>query len=414
MKTPTLLDALGPLDTDSTRALAARLEFAPPISVAAVVRTSALFSTFVDTLVKTCSGQDLGFGWAVFYRDHPVPFASGGDGLAVRATGKVPDVQFTAQTRLNVHSISKTICAAAVVRALHLNDAVTLDSPIGPFLRSDWDVAAGVGNVTFAQLLLHDSGLIDLTGPIDERSYAGVKWSVEHGLVQLPGLRDYQNVNFSLCRMLLPFIDGARDPHALNAMPETDFDTWTTDHFIATVRRHLFPADLPAEIVPEPNGPTPFTRYYDVDDGTVCDIEPLPQTNRAHVGASSWWMSAIEYGRFISRLRFALDYGAPGEAWSPWAAMSDPARSITPSALKSATYRLGMTEEEVGDAHPALAKSGGGGGGRPTTAWLGVRDLTATLCVNATGGDLFAEDDLAALKVLDKAARKAIAAAGPG
>ena len=389
MKAPTLRAAAVALATGgSARALADKLGFAPPTSLEAVLRKVRMFQTFVDVLLDTCRGQCTGFGYAVFDRDQPAPFAAAGEGLAVRADTTVPDVAFTENTRLNVHSISKTIAAAMIVRALHLNEDVTLASAIGPFLRPDWEPSPAVKAITFEQLLVHDSGLLDFANKvIDERSYAGMELAVQLGVVQPSGQRDYQNVNFALCRVLLPYIDGSLDALALNTMSAVDFNQWSTKHFIDEVRRHLFPSDLPADIVPEPNGATPFTRYYDVDDADVCDIEPLKVTHPEHVGASSWWMSAREYGRFISRLRFSTDYGESGEAWSPWSVISDPVHSIKPSMVKSAVYRLGMTEEQVGDTVPALAKSGGGGGGRPSTAWLGFRDLTAVLCINSSGGD---------------------------
>jgi hypothetical protein len=416
MKALTLREAFVAAATGgSARALADKLGVAPPISLEAVLRKVSMFQTFVDVLRDTCIGQCVGFGYAVFDRDRREPFAADGVGLAVRAKGDVPDVPFAADTRLNVHSISKTIAAAMIVRALHLNEDVGLGSAIGPFLRPDWEAPPEVKAITFEQLLTHNSGLVDIKSrSIDERSYVGMKQAVQAGLLQLPDQRDYQNVNFSLCRVLLPYVDGSREALALNTMSEADFNQWTTDHFINEVRRHLFPRDLPDDIVPFLNGPTPYTRYYDIDNDDVCDIEPLKATRAEHVGASSWWMSALQYGRFISRLRFRTDYGRRGESWSPWSEISDKAHSIKPSVLKSAVFRLGMTEEEVGDPEPALGKSGGGDDGRPTTAWLGIRDLTAVLCINSSGGDFGGADDaLKALKVLEKAARKAVSVAGP-
>ena len=206
-----------------------------------------MFGAFVTSLEANCGGQGIGFGYAVFDRDRV--FKTGGDGLAVRAVKKddIPSVKFTATTRLNVHSISKTICAA-----------------------------------------------INYDGAVDNRSYTGMKIAVQRGVVQPPGMRDYQNVNFALGRVLLPYIDGSRDARELNMLPEPEFNTWTTTHFIDEVRRHLFRFKGAARIAPTPNGPRPFTRYYDADTN-VCDIEPLPATNPEHVGASSWWISAVEY-----------------------------------------------------------------------------------------------------------------------
>ena len=92
--------------------------------------------------------------------------------------------------------------------------------------------------------------------------------------------------------------------------------------------------------------------------------------------------------------------------------MIDPDRSTKPSTVTGKVFRLGMSEEAVGDTVPALGKSGGGGGGRPTTGWIAIGDLTAVLCTNFSGGDLTSgdPDDLKAMTVLRLAGKAAVRA----
>jgi len=260
-----------------------------------------------------------------------------------------------------------------------------------------------VRDITFRQLLVHNSGLLNFENDrVDNRSLMAVKQSLlqaQIGIREPSGKRTYQNTNYSLCRMLLPYVDndGNSDLERgkLDTMArehEETFDNKTTRFFIDYVHKYFFaPCGLPGDIVPGPTGPPPFTRYYDFknSDPKVWEQEPQQETRWEHVGASSWFMSAMEYGRFISGLRFKKLFGKPGERWSPWLTMCDFDFSEKPSDEVTDVFRLGMTEfdtEHHEKAVVALCKAGGGG--NVTNGWLAFGDLTAVLLINSKGGTI--------------------------
>jgi hypothetical protein len=416
---PTLREALTYLWTDSSLKAARELKLDSPIHLKEMLgrvgKVTVKFDTFTEELIAICKGQCTGFGFAVFDRDKKK--RKGGSGLAVRPLGSTWGIDFTSDTRLNVHSISKTITAAVIVRALHVTNR-RLDEPIKGFLPKKWvddlkslkqpDSHFDVLDITFEQLLVHNSGLLNFDPHgVDNRSLMAVKKSLrraQKGTRQPSGKRTYQNVNYSLCRMLLPYIDNDKNSGLtkkdLDKMDEATFDSKTTRFFIDYVHKYFFaPCGLPGDIVPGPTGPPPFTRYYDFKkkDWTVWEQEPQQETRWEHVGASSWFMSAFEYGRFISGLRFKKIFGKPGERWSPWLTMCDFDLRTTPGEeLKdpSDTYRLGMMERKIDNHLPraVVALCKGGGGENVTTGWLAFGDLTAVLLINSKGGTLLPPD----------------------
>ena len=380
---------------------------------------------FVSALKDICR-ETIGYGFVVFDGANDEPVAMGGDGYAIREVF----IPFTPDTRLNIHSMSKTVTAAAITHALHLNGAVTLSDPIEPFLRPKWGIPedSDVRKITFEDLLVHDSGLTDVAGDIDERSLAGIRQSLEWGVDppfgQPRGLRTYQNVNYSLCRILLPHIDihSPLSKTDMDAMDEETFDQRTIEHFVGYIKEHFFdPLGVPPEIRPRPNpvGGGPFTRYYNflLPSESIPDLPDSALEER--VGASSWFMSAAEYGKFIAGLRYKKIFGRAGEDWSPWETMTDFDRRRKPSDEKSVRHRLGMKEEDVGLAKGvvALAKAGGGSGTYgPTTAWMAFSNVTAVLLINSRGGHIYSHlqpDDKPDLEAVD-ALRLAVRAALKG
>lgn len=393
MSTPTLRAAQKLFPSSTARQLAHILGFDGSFLLKEVLERANTFPELIAFVREICRNQCVGFSYAVFHRDEL--FEADGVGRAIIGDGVTADHGMSKDRRLNVHSMSKSLCAAVMVRALHLNPDVTLSSTIGPFLRPDWGMnpSGETGSITFEQLLTHNSGLDDISGKIViKESYDGVKEAVQRGIKEPLGQRGYQNCNFSLCRMLLPYVDpDGRSGFSrgdLNERSEDQFNRDTTDFFIDYVHTHFFqPLGLPDEIRPEVNGPPPYVRYYNFKNKSVYP-EPTKETQPEFCGASAWFMSAVEFGRLVTGLQFKKSFGRPGEEWSPWPTMSDPRHRVQPNTSKpgSTTYGLGVQEVRF-NGIVALGKTGGGGNTYgPTNAWFAFNDLTAVLLINSMGG----------------------------
>lgn len=105
--------------------------------------------------------------------------------------------------KLATASVSKTITAAALVRALYDNPSVSLDSPFAPYLPSHWTVHESLKYITFKQLLQHTSGIQKTW----EVSYDSLKKVARYGVLWSDvGKYKYTNTNYALMRLLIPRI----------------------------------------------------------------------------------------------------------------------------------------------------------------------------------------------------------------
>jgi hypothetical protein len=104
-----------------------------------------------------------------------------------------------------VASVSKTVTAAALLRALADTPAASLDSPFTPFLPAHWIIHNSLKNVTFRQLLQHRSGFKFSAGV----SYQAIKGNMASGVNMADiGTYDYNNVNYGIMRVLIPRLAG--------------------------------------------------------------------------------------------------------------------------------------------------------------------------------------------------------------
>jgi hypothetical protein len=112
---------------------------------------------------------------------------------------------------VNSASIGKTFTAIEVLDAL-ARHGVDVDAPIGPYLPPDWIKGPGIEQVTFAQLLTHAAGFrVDSNRILTDDDVAQEQVAV--GVrAEDPQTPVYNNINFSIFRDLLPYLEGQPDP----------------------------------------------------------------------------------------------------------------------------------------------------------------------------------------------------------
>jgi CubicO group peptidase (beta-lactamase class C family) len=145
-----------------------------------------------------------------------------------RTSANAPARLFLPSTKIPVASVSKVVTTLAAIRVLAKNN-VSLDAGIGGHLPSDWKLDPYVASITFRQLLQHRSGIKDYGN--NAQDYATLKafftQSVDPtkntmcqgaAVVNPPNPINpnnktacYSNYNFSIFRVLLPWIDGFVD-----------------------------------------------------------------------------------------------------------------------------------------------------------------------------------------------------------
>ncbi|NGZ07848.1 MAG: hypothetical protein CV088_00450 [Nitrospira sp. LK70] len=108
--------------------------------------------------------------------------------------------------RMHIASCSKLITAMAMTRALHVHD-LTASMKIIDYLPTYWQKGPNIDKITFDQLMTHRSGF--RVPETSDTFYTIMKQKVAEGVMSADlGQPYYQNMNFSLCRILLPVMNG--------------------------------------------------------------------------------------------------------------------------------------------------------------------------------------------------------------
>jgi CubicO group peptidase (beta-lactamase class C family) len=121
-----------------------------------------------------------------------------------RLAQDLPVRKMSIYDKYNIASVSKTVTAVALIRALADTPDASLGSPFAPFLPSHWSVNGSLKSITFKQLLQHRSGF-----KFGGVSYSEMKGHMEAGVnVADIGTYDYNNVNYGIMRLLIPRLAG--------------------------------------------------------------------------------------------------------------------------------------------------------------------------------------------------------------
>jgi CubicO group peptidase (beta-lactamase class C family) len=111
---------------------------------------------------------------------------------------------WTPDTRMHVASLSKIVTAIVMTRLLG-EAGIPPGTPIIDYLPRYWAKGPNVGQITFAELMTHTSGLA--FGSASSRSdFEWMKSQIAAGTTHR-GQYSYQNMNFGLCRILLATIN---------------------------------------------------------------------------------------------------------------------------------------------------------------------------------------------------------------
>jgi CubicO group peptidase (beta-lactamase class C family) len=279
-------------------------------------------NTFVNNFrnaINTGSPRPVGYQIAV--RDPQGVLVHSSATGSVTGSSGLPATDMTNLRRFDVASMSKTITATAMVAALedlaeHVPALrISLDSSIVPFLPTNWN-RTKISQVTFRSLLRHTSGLTGFYSGAD--TYEDLKLAVEAGPVAAHvGKFHYRNVNYSLMRLLIPYVvDGpaAYRPFEGNATKNAQITALSYRNY---VRGRVFgPLGLGGVDVFH-TGPLPETIYFNASRQAIPNNLNIPgydpaidgsgydMTANGHVltaGSGNWTLSAEEYSLFITRL----------------------------------------------------------------------------------------------------------------
>lgn len=232
---------------------------------------------------------------------------SGKDGVARRA-GDNQNVALdqSPTKRMNIASVTKTITAAAVLKAIQDKKAVghpnlTIHSKVDPFLPPAWVRGPGVKELTFRELLSQYSGMNNNGGSTSGESLQ--KW-IADGVTREKDEFKYINANIGIFRVILPYMLANEQTRAAwNKMAQTD-NAGLNASVSAEFRRHV------RETIFEPMG------IKDADFKSADPAATLLYNSTNEVkgyavgdwllsgGGGGWFLSAVDLARFLAHLRY--------------------------------------------------------------------------------------------------------------
>ncbi len=142
-------------------------------------------------------------------------------------------------TRMHIASVSKLMTAMGMIKALDMK-GVSEDSKIIDYLPSYWSKGKNIGKITFRNLMQQTSGFATTTSSSD---YGFMKGMVASG-VNGVGSYDYENMNFGICRILIPILMGniSKDVKFTDdtAINDSTWDAVTLYHYKNFMQTHVF------------------------------------------------------------------------------------------------------------------------------------------------------------------------------
>ncbi len=306
----------------------------------------------------------IGYQYAIFVGETLT--ASGSAGKAVLS----PPKAMSPDHKMTLASMSKTITAAAVMKALEMRNAaganLTIDSPIHPFLPRTWGHGPHVGDMTFKHLLKHTSGLRPVA---DEDLFSSLRQTVANGSTDRNWNNgEYQNCNYSLLRVLVANV--LLNGDASFAVPAgEDPGRYTARIYFNFVRDHvLAPVGLDTRSL-APALPHEANAYYHYVTKAVY-LDPDFDWHLLRVGAGHWFMSAKDLARWIAGLRHG--------------------RIVSPASFQLMTSQeLGMYRTSASVGAPEWNHNGGfvnNGAGMEGDWVMLPNGVTAVCMMNSIGG----------------------------
>lgn len=122
-----------------------------------------------------------------------------------RTIADPPASNFSIHDRLNPASVTKTVVAVALLRALEQN-GVSIHASIASYLPSYWSKHSSIYGITFQQVLSHTSGF--RTSTVGGYTFQHLQNLIAAGVKAEDKIPQYENINYGLARILLCYVDG--------------------------------------------------------------------------------------------------------------------------------------------------------------------------------------------------------------
>src|SRR4029077_2790036 len=135
-----------------------------------------------------------------------------------RTAADPPKLAMGPDVMVNVLSVGKMFTTIAVLQSLARHHR-SIDSRIWPFLPPDWVKGPGIDTITFRELLTHRAGF-RLDSDLVFKTSDAAREQIRQGIQQIDKqVADYNNIDFTIFRDMLPFMEGGSDPGPARGAP---------------------------------------------------------------------------------------------------------------------------------------------------------------------------------------------------
>ena len=177
---------------------------------------AAFVKRIADNLEKRLKDKCVGYSFQVAFKDTNLVAARAG-GVARRAPDANPRA-FRTEDKISIASVSKTITAIALLKLLAEKN-IDIGESIAPHLPKSIGLHSSIKNITFRELLTHTSGIRWTGEPDYALLLTGLKQGVKPENKNMKCNNSgagacYNNSNFGLMRILIPFIESGYEPPA--------------------------------------------------------------------------------------------------------------------------------------------------------------------------------------------------------
>ncbi len=235
------------------------------------------------------AGGNAPVGWAYTISTNGNLSKSNAYGQARTAADGALD--FSLNKEINIASVSKFYTAIGAMQLLEANN-LTIEDNIEDWLPESWAKGPGVSELTFKDLLKHESGLQSTNNNFDTTlGYEGLKDCIETGVVNSKS-RNYLNVNFALFRVLIPSLWSAVSNNAI----DIENDANTQFMYLLYMQENIFDRLSLPLVGCTPENREISTLYYNVND---------PDTNNNGQYYGGWNNKSGGGGYFMSTLEMA-------------------------------------------------------------------------------------------------------------
>ncbi len=258
---------------------------------------------FADIVEAELTDNCTGWQFAV-YRD-AVNIANRAGGMA-RTSADAPARSMSTSDRLEIASSSKTISAIATLAVLE-QYGISIDASIIDYVPPSWMPHESIADISFYELLSHNSGLkktaeLDALFDGSPGQHSLLARATLQGGVINPGVKDYENLNYAIVRVVVAYIVAAEELIPLEG-DDAIHETAVADVFADVTRLHVFiPAGLGPNVFPtawHPSGAGyDHPHYYNFANPGAAGIVQGP--DYGGLGPGGWDVTSWQLAQIIA------------------------------------------------------------------------------------------------------------------